>query len=106
MIGTINTKSREVAVIGAGVAGMLAAYYLDGRGYEVTLLEEQTRAGGLIRTRYTDHGIAESAAHSLIATEPVLQLCRELGVELVEPRKEANAKYIVRNGSCIRAFEQ
>lgn len=102
MIGTIDTKTREVTVIGAGIAGMLSAYYLDGRGYEVTLLEEKQRAGGLIRTRYTDHGIAESAAHSLIATEPVIDLCRDLGVELMEPRNEAKAKYIVRNGQLRR----
>lgn len=102
MIGTINTKSREVTVVGAGIAGMLAAYYLDGRGYDVTLLEENKCAGGLIRTRYTDHGIAESAAHSLIATEPVMDLCRDLGVELVEPRKDSGAKYIVRDGRLRR----
>ncbi|HEX6732318.1 MAG TPA: FAD-dependent oxidoreductase, partial [Pyrinomonadaceae bacterium] len=47
-------------------------------------------------------GIAESAAHSLIATKPVFELCRDLGVELVEPHKESNARYIVRNGGLRR----
>lgn len=98
MIGTLNKEFREVTVVGAGIAGMLASHYLDRRGYRVTLIEQNERAGGLIRTRHTDHGIAESAAHSLIATEAVLDLCRELDVELLEPRKEAKAKYIVRNG--------
>jgi oxygen-dependent protoporphyrinogen oxidase len=98
MIGSLDKSTREVTVVGAGIAGMLASYYLDQSGYQVTLIEEQKRAGGLIRTRFTDHGIAESAAHSLIATETVLELCRDLDVELVEPRKEAKAKYIVRNG--------
>lgn len=98
MIGTLNKQFREVTVVGAGIAGMLASYYLDRRGYRVTLIEQKERAGGLIHTRHTDHGIAESAAHSLIATETVLDLCRELDVELLDPRKEAKAKYIVRNG--------
>jgi len=98
MIGTLNKEFREVTVVGAGIAGMLGAYYLDRSGYRVTLIEQNERAGGLIRTRHTDHGIAESAAHSVIATETVLDLCRELDVELLEPRKEAKAKYIVRNG--------
>lgn len=102
MIGTLNSSCREVTVVGAGIAGMLAAYSLDRRGYRVTLLEEKERAGGLIRTRSTQHGIAESAAHSLIVTEPVRELCRDLGVELVEPRKEAKAKYIVRDGKLRR----
>jgi oxygen-dependent protoporphyrinogen oxidase len=98
MIGTLNKQFREVTVVGAGIAGMLASYYLDRRGYRVTLIEQNERAGGLIQTRHTDHGIAESAAHSLIATETVLDLCRELDVELLEPRKEAKGKYIVRDG--------
>lgn len=102
MIGTLNTQDRSVTIIGAGIAGLLTAYYLDRRGYIVTLLEEQRRSGGLVRTRHTDQGIAESAAHSLIATETVVELCRNLGVELVKPRKEAHAKYIVRKGRLRR----
>lgn len=97
MIGTLDKSKREVTIVGAGIAGMLAAYYLDSRGYRVTLVEEREHAGGLIQTRQTDFGIAESAAHSLIATPPVQQLCSELGVELIEPRKESRAKYILRD---------
>jgi protoporphyrinogen/coproporphyrinogen III oxidase len=66
------------------------------------LLEEKQRAGGLIQTRHTSHGIAESAAHSLVVTEAVSELCHDLGVQLVEPRKEAKAKYIVRDGKLRR----
>ena len=102
MIGTINKNAREATVVGAGIAGMLAAYALDARGYRVTLIEAQPRAGGLIQTRQTDFGIAESAAHSLIATDAVRELCRDLGVELIAPRKEAKAKYVVRNGKLTR----
>jgi oxygen-dependent protoporphyrinogen oxidase len=102
MIGTLNSRRKEATVVGAGIAGMLAAYHLDRGGYRVTLLEEKARAGGLIQTRTTAYGIAESAAHSLIATNRVRELCQELGVELVEPRKQAKAKYIVRDGKLRR----
>ena len=102
MIGTIDTSTREITIAGAGIAGMLAAYALDARGYRVTLIEAKSRGGGLIQTRQTDFGIAESAAHSLIATEAVREVCRDLGVELIEPRKEAKAKYVVRNGRLTR----
>src|SRR5678815_5773606 len=70
---------------------------LDRNGYRVTLLEEKERAGGLIETRNTRQGLTESAAHSFIVTGPVRELCRELGVELVEGRKEGNAKVVLRD---------
>ena len=102
MIGTLDTSRKEATIVGAGIAGMLAAYSLDKRGYRVTLIEESERAGGLIKTSTTEYGIAESAAHSLIATKAVRELCQELGVGLIEPRKESKAKFIVRNGKLRR----
>ena len=102
MIGTLNTNKKEVTIVGAGIAGMLAAHALDKTGYRVTLIEESERAGGLIKTSKTRHGIAESAAHSLIATRAVRELCDELNVKLITPRKESSAKYIVRDGRLRR----
>jgi oxygen-dependent protoporphyrinogen oxidase len=103
MIGTLDETRREATVVGAGIAGMLAAYALDRKGYEVTLLEERGRAGGLIETVRTEYGIAERAAHSLLASGPVLEFCRELGVELVEVRRDSRARFIVRGGR-LRKF--
>ena len=102
MIGALNQQTREVTVVGAGIAGMLAAYALDARGYRVTLIEAKHRGGGLIKTSQTDFGIAESAAHSLIATPAVRELCDDLEVELIAPRKEAKAKYVIRHGKLTR----
>jgi uncharacterized protein len=42
-------EGRRIAVIGAGIAGLTAAYYLS-RRYEVTLLEKDTRLGGHTHT--------------------------------------------------------
>lgn len=98
MLGTLDTNKREVTIVGAGIAGLLAAYQLDKLGYEVTLLESSARAGGLIETRRTQYGIAETAAHSLLAAPAVRELCAELGVELLEVRKDSRARYIVRDG--------
>ena len=102
MIGTLDKRYREITIVGAGIAGMLAAYVLDKHGYCVTLLEKTSRAGGLLQTTRTDCGIAESAAHSLIATKTVSALCSDLNVELIEPRKDSSAKYVVRDGRLRR----
>ncbi|HYY97691.1 MAG TPA: protoporphyrinogen oxidase [Pyrinomonadaceae bacterium] len=103
MIGTLDETRREATVVGAGIAGMLAAYSLDRKGYEVTLLEESGRAGGLIQTVRTEYGMAERAAHSLLASGPVVEFCRELGVELAEVRRDSRARFIVRSGK-LRKF--
>lgn len=102
MIGSLDTSKKEVTIVGAGIAGMLAAHALDKSGYRVTLIEENERAGGLIKTSSTRHGIAESAAHSLIATQAVRELCDELNVRLITPRKESSAKFILRDGQLRR----
>lgn len=39
---------ERIAVIGAGPAGMSAAYYLRGKGYPVTVFEKEKRAGGML----------------------------------------------------------
>jgi len=103
MLGSLNTKSKDVIVIGGGVAGLLAAYFLDRAGYEVTLREASARLGGLIQTEITPWGISECAAHSLLVTDPVRKLCDELGVELIPVHANSTARYILRNGK-FRTF--
>lgn len=39
---------ERIAVIGAGPAGMSAAYYLRCKGYPVTVFEKESRAGGML----------------------------------------------------------
>ncbi|WP_155347256.1 FAD-dependent oxidoreductase, partial [Acrocarpospora pleiomorpha] len=44
------SEPKRVLVIGAGMAGLVAAYELIGRGHEVTVLEAQHRVGGRVHT--------------------------------------------------------
>lgn len=46
----IEKNGKKVAVIGAGPAGLAAAYYLQLKGVQVTLLDKNEKAGGLLRT--------------------------------------------------------
>ena len=45
---------KKVAVIGAGPAGLAAAYYLQLKGVQVTLFDKNEKAGGLLRTAIDD----------------------------------------------------
>jgi len=44
---------KKVAVVGAGITGLTAAYYLVVEGYEVALFEAQAQAGGTLHTQFS-----------------------------------------------------
>jgi UDP-galactopyranose mutase len=44
--------NKNVLVLGGGVAGSSMAYYLTEKGYDVTVVEKNSRVGGLARTCY------------------------------------------------------
>ncbi|HEX8267694.1 MAG TPA: FAD-dependent oxidoreductase [Pyrinomonadaceae bacterium] len=61
-------KREKIAVIGAGLAGLAAAYELDNLGYETVVLEAQMRAGGRVQTlreAFSDGLYAEAGAMAI-----------------------------------------
>jgi oxygen-dependent protoporphyrinogen oxidase len=71
----------DVAIVGAGITGLTAAYELTRRGLSVAVLEASPRAGGLIRTERTGGFTIEAGPDSLLAAKPAgLDLVRELGL--------------------------
>ena len=53
-----------VAVVGAGIAGLTAAYRLKRKGYRVVVYEASERAGGVIRTERREGYLAELGPNS------------------------------------------
>ena len=109
MIGALHPDTKAVTVVGAGISGLLSAYYLDRAGYEVRLIEASDSVGGLIGTISTPYGIAERAANSLLVSGPVCELCNELKVPLRGVQEGSSNRYIWRKNRCRRlplsAFE-
>jgi protoporphyrinogen/coproporphyrinogen III oxidase len=70
-----------VAVIGAGLAGLTAAYRLQQRGFDVTVLEARDRVGGRVWTvRKGDYIMDLGAAFYLGTYRESIDLIHELGL--------------------------
>lgn len=78
-------RSFDVAVIGAGVAGLAATVELARHGRSVCLIEARDRLGGRILTRH----------------EPNLPVPLELGAEFVHGRSAATLKWLARANAAL-----
>ena len=85
-----HPSARSVAVIGSGVAGLVAAYALSARD-RVTLYEADTRLGGHAHTHYFDRGdgyvVGVDSAFLVHNDRTYPTLCRlfaELGIATAE----------------------
>ena len=73
--------SLPVLVIGAGISGLACAYALRRSGIDVLVLEASARPGGLIQSLRQDSFLFELGPQSFSSTEPLRQLCQDLGIE-------------------------
>src|SRR5450631_2899215 len=95
---------KSVAIIGAGITGLTAAFYLKRAGFAVTVFESGGRAGGIIQSIRKDGFLAEFGPNTILETSPkIAQLVRDAGLE---PRQlatdpKAGARYVVRYGRPI-----
>jgi len=101
--------TRQVAIVGGGIAGLSAAYFLekarsDGAAIEWTLFEKSDRLGGVIRTELRDGYVLEAGPDSFLTIKPDgAQLCRDLGIgdQLVASNDAERKTYIVVRGRLI-----
>ena len=77
------TRNSEIVIVGAGPAGLAAAYFLKARGYRnVTVMERLGRVGGLCFTATEDYTCFDLGANYLTPDyREVRRLAREFGIE-------------------------
>lgn len=83
------TAEVDVAVIGAGMAGLTAARALAEAGKRTVLLEASERVGGRVWTSMSSEGALPAELGAEFAhgkPEPTLALAREAGVPLIDWR--------------------
>lgn len=92
--------SRDVVVVGGGIAGLAAAYDLQRAGLSVVVLEAGPRPGGVIVTERFDGWVIDGGPDALLVQKPAaVELCRELGLDgRLTPTKLPRAAYVLRDG--------
>lgn len=71
----------DIAIVGAGLAGLTAAYDLVRSGNNVALYDAGAEAGGQVRTRRERGFVIEEGAEGFVAADSAVpDLCRELGL--------------------------
>ena len=80
-------RSERMAIVGAGPAGLSAAYHLRRRGYAVTLYESRAQLGGLMRYGIPPYRLARSVLDAEIARIVALGVDVRCGEPLAAPEQ-------------------
>lgn len=99
--------TRRVTVIGGGITGLTAAYYMQKElqarevKADIELLEGSSNFGGKIHTMERDGIVFEKGPDSFLARKlPMIELTQELGLEgeLVGTNPQARRNYVLHQG--------
>jgi oxygen-dependent protoporphyrinogen oxidase len=96
----------RIAVLGAGLCGLVAARDLRLRGHEVVVLEAGPEIGGVIGSEKRDGYLLENGPNTLAlrADAVALELMAETGLlkEAVDANPQAHKRFVVRGGKLVQ----
>src|SRR5262245_8882219 len=99
----METETRKVIVIGAGIAGLTCAYRLKQAGCPVTVIEATDCVGGVMRSSIESDFLCERGPNSFQNTPEILDLVHELGLDHELVTAEAGLpRYIFYRGTLHR----
>ncbi|WP_052494204.1 FAD-dependent oxidoreductase [Nitrosospira sp. NpAV] len=92
ILANVKKENPRIAIVGAGIAGLNAAYILRQAGYQATVYEASKRIGGRIRTSHGDMGpglITELGGEFIDSTHfDMLALAKAFGLPLLDTEIE------------------
>ena len=95
----------QVIIVGGGISGLAAAYFLRQRGIRSVIVEKSSRLGGLIQTDCVEGCVLEAGPDSYLAAKPaVTELARDLPAleaQIIESNDAARRVFVVRAGKLL-----
>jgi oxygen-dependent protoporphyrinogen oxidase len=95
---------HKALIIGGGISGLSAAYYLSKAGIRPTLLERRPRVGGVIQTSLQQGCVLEEGPDGFMAAKPwAMNLIKELGLadQVMGSNDHSRVTYIVKKGKLV-----
>jgi protoporphyrinogen oxidase len=73
--------NKRIAIIGAGITGLSAAFQLKKLGFQITVFEASSRPGGVIRTFRDKNGLLNVDEYTFRDYTKLKQFFKELNLE-------------------------
>jgi NADPH-dependent glutamate synthase beta subunit-like oxidoreductase len=86
------TKKEKVAIVGAGPAGLTAAYFLIRKGYAVTVFEAAAVAGGMMAFGVPEHRLPRAVV------EAEINALKKMGIEIKLKSAVGNPEDLLKKG--------
>ena len=94
----------RVVIVGGGISGLSAAYYLAKGGVSSTIIESRPRLGGVIQTEQIDGCTIEAGPDSFLSVKPAaLDLIRDLGLadDVIGSNDHLRITYVRKGGRLV-----
>lgn len=95
---------QDAIILGGGISGLTAAYLLQQKGLDISVIEKAPSAGGPIASIHEEGYLVETGPNSLLLPDPwVESFIDELGLEpeLQETNPIASKRYIIKDGTPV-----
>jgi len=96
--------AKKIAVIGGGIAGLVAAFRLKQHGFAVTLLEAAETLGGKIQTRHLAQGCLDVGPNTVLeSNEAIMRLISDLGLrkKILWADDSSASRFILKDGNLV-----
>jgi oxygen-dependent protoporphyrinogen oxidase len=93
-----------VAIVGGGISGLSAAYYLAKAGIPSVILEARPRLGGVIQSERVERCVIEGGPDSFLSTKPAaMELIVDLGLagEVIGSNDRQRVTYVWKRGRLL-----